>query len=133
MHPTKQDDDWPPVLVIIAGVGAFTGAIPGLLYGVFVVLTGGLALYAVVNPVIALVCVALPWLLVVGAVRLMTQRSRWLLICTGLPVTAFLVWMLLTDGPPWQFAWLLGPAVAPLVAMAPSVGRWLESKPFRVT
>jgi hypothetical protein len=132
MRRRQADDDWPPALVILAGVGAFMGVIPGLLFGAFVLLTGGIGLFYASNPVIALVCVVYPWLLVVGAVRLMAQRSRWLLISAGLPVTAFAGWVLLHDGQAWQLLLLLGPALAPLFALAPSVGRWLAARPFRV-
>ncbi len=123
------DEDWPPALVIVAGVGAFLGAVPGVLFAAFVVMTGGLGLFYVADPAIATVCVVLPALLVVGAVRLMSRRGRWLLICAGLPVTAFAGWMLvgvvLGDGAAWPLLALLGPAGAPLLAMQPSVGEWL--------
>ena len=131
MQPHQPDDEWPPALVILAGVGAFIGAVPGVLFGVVVLLSGGIALIGLANPAIALVCVVLPCLLVLGAVRLMTRRSRWLLIATGLPVTAFAAWRAVHEGQVWVLL-LAGPALAPLLAMAPSVGRWLMAEPFHV-
>ncbi len=130
MRPPEPDDEWPPALVVLAGVGAFIGAVPGVLFGVVVLLSGGIALIGLTNPVIALVCVVLPWLLVLGAVRLMTRRSRWLLICAGLPVTAFAAWRGVHEGALWELLIVAGPALAPLLAMAPSVGRWLVAEPL---
>jgi hypothetical protein len=132
MKARSPDDEWPPVLVIVAGVGAFIGAVPWVLFGMFVVASGGVGLLYATSPAIATVCVVLPCLLVVGAVRLMTRRGRWLLICAGLPVTAFAGWMLvgvaLGNGPAWQLLALLGPAGAPLLALQPSVGEWLAAE-----
>ena len=127
------DEDWPPALVILAGVAAFMGTIPGVLFGLFVLLTGGIGLlYAAALPLVPFFGLVVPWLLVVGAVRLMTQRSRWMLIAGGLPVTAAALWSLLHDGDVVVLLLMLGPAVAPFPAMAPSVGRWLAERPFRV-
>lgn len=132
--PSRQrtDEDWPPALVILAGVGAFMGAIPGIFFGLFVLLTGGIGLVYASVPAVGLLGVVLPWLLVVGAVRLMTQHSRWMLVLGGLPVTALALWMLVREGDAVLLFLMLGPAVAPFLAMAPSVGRWLAERPFRV-
>ncbi|MET0764552.1 MAG: hypothetical protein ABWY29_06775 [Blastococcus sp.] len=87
----------------------------------------------VLNPLIAVVGVVLLWLLVVGAVRLMSRRSRWVLVLAGLPVTAFAGWRLvdvvLHGGQAWFLFLLMGPALAPLFALAPSVGHWLGERP----
>jgi len=130
----RTDDDWPPALAVLAGVGAFIGAVPGILFVLSVPLTSGLSLGAVLADArFAYVCVVLPWLLVTGAVRLMSRRGRRLLVLAGSSVTAYAAWVLhdavVHDRPATQLFLVAGPALAPLAALAPSVGRWLASAP----
>jgi hypothetical protein len=82
----------------------------------------------------SLLAVGLPVLLLVGLIHLMRRRDRRLLIVACLPVTAIAAWHVVghvsgsgDDG--WVALVLLGPAVAPLFALAPSVRRWLAERP----
>jgi hypothetical protein len=149
----RSDKERPPGLVVLAAVAAFVGCIPG----VFVAFAGSLAvsfsfvtlwrlpftsggldddlLTAVLRfgAVLqgGLLAVGVPVLLTMGAVRLLLRRDRWMLFLAGLPVTAVTAWQLL-DPPvlgPGEAGTLLviGPALAPLVALAPSVGRWVDT------
>ena len=151
--PRPPAEEWPPALVIAAGVGAFLGAVPGvflmlvgsvafLLGVVGVVLlpwsdgvTGGVLLSLALTVQLGAAAVVLPVLQVMGAVRLMSRRDRWLLVFSGLPTTALSAWVLvevvLSDRQAWQLLVLLGPTLAPVLALLPSVGRWLAIAPGR--
>jgi hypothetical protein len=83
---------------------------------------------------LSLLGVGMPVLLLVGVVHLVRRRDRRLLIAACLPVTAFAGWQVYaqlagTGGSGWVALVLLGPAVAPFLALAPSVGRWLVAAP----
>jgi hypothetical protein len=152
-------DEWPPAAVVLAGIGAMIGLLPGALMAligswwlaVFVIQTlwlpfteGGSAetVLRSAETVLrsarfleaSLLAVGLPVLLLVGLIHLMRRRDRRLLIVACLPVTAIAAWHLVghvsgsgDDG--WVALVLLGPAVAPLFALAPSVRRWLAERP----
>jgi hypothetical protein len=72
---------------------------------------------------------------VVGVVRLFARRGRRLIVAF-LPTTAVICWFVVrslvarTDGA-WLTLVFLGPAAAPFLVLAPSVGRWLETSPER--
>lgn len=155
--PTRRrasDDESPPAAAVLAGVGGLVAAIPGI-----VVVLMGFSWLSYMLPGIlrlpfthggtpaqlaiqmllvqgAVLAVGLPVLVVLGAIRLLTRRDRWMLIGSGLPLTLFGAWQLLgavtLGGNAWPLLLLLGPAVAPLFALAPSVGRWLAGRPFRI-
>jgi hypothetical protein len=146
-------EDWPPALVIAAGVGGFLTVVPAVFLAfvgsaAFLLAVGGVAtlpwsdgatgevLVSLALPVqLGAAAVALPVLQVVGAVRLMSRRDRWMLVFSGLPMTALAGWLLgevlLSDGQAWPLLVLLGPTVAPVLALLPSVGRWLADAPGR--
>jgi hypothetical protein len=137
----------PPIAAILAGVAAFAGAVPlaavalgGALWGVFILAGiirlpwtwGGdplVVLQLAASLQGGLLVVGFPFLLVTAAIRLLAGRDRLMLVVCCLPVTLVVVWSLLivlAGGwvNPWLFA-LLGPAVAPLFALWPSVGGWV--------
>jgi hypothetical protein len=148
MGPSRSS---PPAAVVVAGVAAIVGAVPGVFAAfmgaiwLLVFLAGIVALpwtegadpgEVLMMPVLTQLClfaVGLPVLLVMGAVRLLGRRDRLLLVFSCLPVTLFAVWRLLMasagDGNAWLLLLVLGPAVAPLFALAPSVRRWLDPHP----
>lgn len=84
---------------------------------------------------LSLLAAGLPVLLVMGAVRLLQRRDRRLLLVSCLPVTLFALWRLVTavggGGNAWLLLVVLGPALAPLFALAPSVRQWLDPGPVR--
>jgi hypothetical protein len=128
-----------PTAAIVSGVGALLGVLPAALFALFgaffliFALAGivrGQVLLSLGLAQLCLFAVGLPVLLVLGAVRLLRGRDRLLLVLSCLPVTLFAVGWLVTPGEiinPWLLLLLLGPAVAPLFALAPSVGRWLAA------
>jgi hypothetical protein len=145
-------DEWPPAAVVLAGIGAMIGLLPGALMAlvgsywlaIFVIqalwlpFTEGGSAETVLRSArfleASLLAVGLPVLLLVGLIHLMRRRDRRLLIVACLPVTAIAAWHLVghvsgsgDDG--WVALVLLGPAVAPLFALAPSVRRWLAERP----
>jgi hypothetical protein len=147
MEPSRSS---PPAAVVMAGAAAILGAIPGVFaafMGAFWLLLfvagivrlpwteGGDPGEILMLPVLAqlsLFAVGLPVLLVLGAVRLLGRRDRLLLVFACLPVTLFALWRLVTldeSGNAWLLLLVLGPAVAPLFALAPSVRRWLDPHP----
>jgi hypothetical protein len=92
-------------------------------------------LVTVVSAILGLVlALALPVVQAVGATRLMARRGRWLLVVSGLPMTVIvvraLVEVIATGGHTRAGLLLvfLGPALAPLLALLPSVGRWLAGR-----
>jgi hypothetical protein len=130
-HPAPE---WPPPLAIVAGALAATGVLPGILFALGVVVSLGYGLVLLGSPYLATAFVVLPVLLGYGAVQLMSRRSRVPLLVGGLPVTAWIAWRLQdaaqgTGELPAEVFLLLGPGLAPLVALAPSVERWLRAAP----
>jgi hypothetical protein len=155
MHPTpphgRPDDEVPPPLAVLAGtlgwIGcamhvvaalplwyAATGFVQMRLEPVIGLDGGGDAADIAVTVVAALLGAAvaggIPVALGVGASRLLSGRGRGLLIAASLPLAAVVlllgVQVLAGDpSPAWLLIVLAGPALTPLVAALPSVGRWV--------
>jgi hypothetical protein len=153
----RRDEPLPPAPVILAGIGSLVGVLPSLLVGgpaVYLVFGlverlaravpgSGEVVYsgpgqAIVTILAVLAALALPVLQGWGAVALFRRRGRQLLVWGCLPVTVLVAIgagsALLSDDPGDAaiLLVLLGPAAAPLFAVAPSVRRWLAERPFRV-
>jgi NAD/NADP transhydrogenase beta subunit len=76
--------------------------------------------------------VAIPVLQVVALTRFFRRRGRWLLVVALLPSTAVICWFVVrTVAAGGDFGWVLlaflGPASAPLLALTPSVARWVAA------
>jgi hypothetical protein len=154
--PTRADppppDEWPPAPVVLAAVGATVGLLPGALLALAA--AAWLALFviqALLLPFaeggsaeevlqtagfleVSLLGLGLPVLLLVGLIHLMNRRDRRLLIAGCVPATVVAAWQLYghlsgTGDHGWVALVLLGPAVAPMFALAPSVDRWLAERP----
>lgn len=124
----------PPPLVLAAGVLACLGVLPGLLFAVWVVLTLGFGLAVLGHPRLAVVLVVLPVVLGYGAFELVARRSRRPLLAGGVLVATWIAWVsrdaVLDRGEvPPEVVLLLGPGLAPFLALAPSVARWLRAAP----
>jgi hypothetical protein len=138
-----EAEELPPAMVMCTSTAAVISAVPSIVPFV---------LGAVWFPVVALgflvapsldglrltaasaLGVAIPVLQVIALTRFFRRRGRWLLVVALLPSTAVICWFVVRAvGAGGDFAWvvlaLLGPAAAPLLALAPSVGRWVAAGP----
>jgi hypothetical protein len=115
MGPSRSS---PPVAVVVAGVAAIVGAVPG----VFAALLGAGWLLVFIEGI-----VALPWTEGAdpGEVLMLPMLVQLSLSAVGLPVRMAAA----GDRNAWPLLLALGPAVAPVVAFAPSVRRWLDPHP----
>jgi hypothetical protein len=150
----EVEEEWPPAAVILAALTSLIGLVPALIVLVvglpwFLLLLAGVfrlpfsegadpaeVLMQAVLLQGSLLAVGLPVVMLCGVVGLLKRRDRTLLIVSYLPATALASWSVYdqlvrggTSG--WIALVLLAPASAPLVALLPSVGRWLPGRPFR--
>ena len=148
-----EPDEWPPVPMMLAAGTSLAGLVPALLAAVvglpwlLIFLAGAFllpfsegadpdeVLLLTLQVQGGLLVVGLPVAMLLGGIRLLKRRDRKLLVVAYLPATAIAAGWLFhgastgSAGPWWAALLLLGPALAPAFALAPSVGRWLSTRP----
>jgi len=128
-----------PVMVSLTRAAALVSLVPAVLVMAFAalwlpVLAAGLALSPDADALrlfaLAAVLAAVPAVQIVAVVRFRRRQGRWLLVAAFLPTAVLATvrvvsWIASGTEGAWLTVPLLGPASASLLALAPSVGRWI--------